>query len=225
MLQLVLLSSSLFINLTGRLWIVFAGEGASVVYSAAITAAGFTHELANTTTFEYVKAIIDLLMCPLCRPDGKVLIIGGGIGNFTNVTTTFKDHPCPHVLTHRTLYFRRGGFNLHVEGLKALCLLARRGTLQFGYLTFFWLSGRTWQLLSHCSLKYSTMDFFPTSYGCAGTSTCSALTWFGPAMLWRVYQRHSGLACAHYQVDSHNEKMVDLFEQYNNMSSGAGTTQ
>ncbi|KAG2353009.1 hypothetical protein BDR07DRAFT_1383648 [Suillus spraguei] len=126
MLQLVLLSSSLFINLTGRLWIVFAGEGASVVYSAAITAAGFTHELANTTTFEYVKAIIDLLMCPLCRPDGKVLIIGGGIGNFTNVTTTFKDHPCPHVLTHRTLYFRRGGFNLHVEGLKALCLLGSR---------------------------------------------------------------------------------------------------
>ncbi|KAG2065989.1 hypothetical protein BDR04DRAFT_113033 [Suillus decipiens] len=40
--------------------------------------------------------IVDLLMCPLPRPDGKVLIIGGGIGNFTNVTATFKNHPCPN---------------------------------------------------------------------------------------------------------------------------------
>jgi len=95
-----------------------AGGGASVVYADAIAAAGFAHELANYgeysgapsegQTYEYAKTIrkprncgrmirlltrmyvVDLITRPPPRPEGKILIIGGGIANFTNVAATFK---------------------------------------------------------------------------------------------------------------------------------------
>ncbi|KAG2337853.1 hypothetical protein BDR05DRAFT_1004730 [Suillus weaverae] len=88
------------LNPTGRVWTMVAGGGASVVYSDAIAAAGFAYELANYgeysgapsegQTFEYAKTILDLLTRPPPRSDGKILIIGGGITNFTNVAATFK---------------------------------------------------------------------------------------------------------------------------------------
>ncbi len=40
-------------------------------------------------TFEYAKTILGL-MTKDKHPEGKVLIIGGGIANFTNVAATFK---------------------------------------------------------------------------------------------------------------------------------------
>lgn len=55
------------LNPNGRVWTMVAGGGASVVYSDAIAAAGFAHELANYgeysgapsegQTFEYAKTI------------------------------------------------------------------------------------------------------------------------------------------------------------------------
>lgn len=63
------------------------------------------------------------------RPDGKLLIIGGGIANFTNVAATFKG-----IITalkeyklklqeHKVrIFVRRGGPN-YQEGLKAMRLL------------------------------------------------------------------------------------------------------
>ena len=40
-------------------------------------------------TYAYAKTILDL-MCKHPHEDGKILIIGGGIANFTNVADTFK---------------------------------------------------------------------------------------------------------------------------------------
>ena len=40
-------------------------------------------------SYEYAKTILTL-MTKEKHPDGKVLIIGGGIANFTNVAATFK---------------------------------------------------------------------------------------------------------------------------------------
>ncbi|KAG1839730.1 ATP citrate lyase [Suillus subalutaceus] len=115
------------------------GGGASVVYSDAIAAAGFAHELANYgeysgapsegQTFEYAKTILDLLTRPPPRPDGKVLIIGGGIANFTNVAATFKGiiraltaYKSQLIAHNAKIYVRRGGPNWQ-EGLKAMRLL------------------------------------------------------------------------------------------------------
>jgi ATP citrate (pro-S)-lyase len=69
------------------------------VYADTISDFGFAHELANygeysgapstEHTFEYAKTLIEL-MTREKDPRGKILIIGGGIANFTDVAATFK---------------------------------------------------------------------------------------------------------------------------------------
>jgi ATP citrate (pro-S)-lyase len=76
-----------------------AGGGASVVYADTISDLGFGHELANygeysgapstEHTFEYAKTLIGLMTRDK-DPRGKILIIGGGIANFTDVAATFE---------------------------------------------------------------------------------------------------------------------------------------
>ena len=146
------------LNPEGRIWTMVAGGGASVVYSDAIAAHGFAHELANYgeysgaptegQTYEYAKTIsqyrvffsvlslsnawhpaVDLITRGKHRPDGKILIIGGGIANFTNVAATFKgiiralkEYKAPLIAHDVRIFVRRGGPN-YQEGLKAMRLL------------------------------------------------------------------------------------------------------
>ncbi|KAH8551409.1 citrate synthase-like protein [Umbelopsis sp. PMI_123] len=124
------------LNKDGRVWTMVAGGGASVVYSDAIAALGYAHELANygeysgapteTQTYEYAKTILDLMTRGDVHPEGKVLIIGGGIANFTNVATTFKGiiralTEFKHdLINHKVrIFIRRGGPN-YQEGLRAM---------------------------------------------------------------------------------------------------------
>jgi ATP citrate (pro-S)-lyase len=75
-----------------------AGGGASVVYADTISDLGFGKELANygeysgaptlQETYDYARTIFSL-MCRHKDPKGKILIIGGGIANFTDVAATF----------------------------------------------------------------------------------------------------------------------------------------
>ncbi|KAL8665900.1 MAG: hypothetical protein Q9202_001836 [Teloschistes flavicans] len=88
------------LNSEGRIWTLVAGGGASVVYADAIASAGFADELANygeysgapteTQTYYYARTVLDLMLRAPIKPEGKVLFIGGGIANFTNVASTFK---------------------------------------------------------------------------------------------------------------------------------------
>nr|AKM12497.1 ATP citrate lyase [Phaffia rhodozyma]AKM12498.1 ATP citrate lyase [Phaffia rhodozyma]AKM12499.1 ATP citrate lyase [Phaffia rhodozyma] len=127
------------LNQEGRVWTMVAGGGASVVYSDAIAAAGFAHELANYgeysgaptegQTYEYAKTILSLITRGDVNPQGKVLIIGGGIANFTNVAATFKGiiralkEFKQGLSQHKVkIFVRRGGPN-YQEGLKAMRLL------------------------------------------------------------------------------------------------------
>ncbi|GJE86775.1 ATP-citrate synthase-like protein [Phanerochaete sordida] len=127
------------LNPEGRIWTMVAGGGASVVYSDAIAAHGFAHELANYgeysgaptegQTYEYAKTILDLMTRGSPRADGKILIIGGGIANFTNVAATFKgiiralkEYKGPLINHKVRIFVRRGGPN-YQEGLKAMRLL------------------------------------------------------------------------------------------------------
>ena len=89
------------LNSKGRIWTLVAGGGASVVYADAIASAGYSDELANygeysgapteTQTFYYARTVLDLMLRAPMSPEGKVLFIGGGIANFTNV----RNHPNP----------------------------------------------------------------------------------------------------------------------------------
>ena len=122
-------------NETGRIWTLVAGGGASVIYADTIVELGGVKDLANygeysggpneTQTYEYAKTVIDL-MCKHPHPDGKVLIIGGGIANFTNVADTLKGiirairQAKSKLKEHNTkIFVRRGGPN-HLEGLRLM---------------------------------------------------------------------------------------------------------
>lgn len=124
------------LNKDGRIWTMVAGGGASVAFSDAIACNGFAHELANygeysgapseAQTYEYAKTILDLMTRGPVHPDGKILFIGGGIANFTNVAATFKgiikaiEEYHHELLRHGTqIYVRRAGPN-YQEALSSM---------------------------------------------------------------------------------------------------------
>uniref|UniRef100_A0A673ALJ2 ATP-citrate synthase n=1 Tax=Sphaeramia orbicularis TaxID=375764 RepID=A0A673ALJ2_9TELE len=123
------------LNPHGRIWTMVAGGGASVVYSDTICDLGGVDELANygeysgapseQQTYDYAKTILSL-MTREKHPQGKVLIIGGSIANFTNVAATFKgivraikDYQGPLKEHEVTIFVRRGGPN-YQEGLRVM---------------------------------------------------------------------------------------------------------
>ncbi|KAH8601309.1 hypothetical protein B0O99DRAFT_648680 [Bisporella sp. PMI_857] len=122
------------LNPNGRIWTLVAGGGASVVYADAIASSGFSDQLANygeysgapteTQTFHYARTVLDLMLRAPLSPEGKVLFIGGGIANFTNVASTFKGviralrEFAPQLIEHKVqIWVRRAGPN-YQEGLK-----------------------------------------------------------------------------------------------------------
>lgn len=132
------------LNAKGRIWTLVAGGGASVVYADAIASAGFADELANygeysgapteSQTYHYARTVLDLLLRAPQTEEGKVLFIGGGIANFTNVASTFKGviralrDFAPKLIEHKTsIWVRRAGPN-YQEGLKNM----KAATMELG---------------------------------------------------------------------------------------------
>lgn len=122
-------------NRKARVWTLIAGGGASVIYADTIVDLGFGPDLANygeysgnpntDETYDYVKTVL-ALMCSHLDPRGKILIIGGGIANFTDVNSTFtgiikalKEFGGQLREHHVSIYVRRGGPNYKV-GLESL---------------------------------------------------------------------------------------------------------
>ncbi|XP_062994358.1 ATP-citrate synthase isoform X1 [Elgaria multicarinata webbii] len=123
------------LNPKGRIWTMVAGGGASVVYSDTICDLGGVNELANygeysgapseQQTYDYAKTILSL-MTREKHLEGKILIIGGSIANFTNVAATFKgivraikDYQGPLKEHEVRIFVRRGGPN-YQEGLRVM---------------------------------------------------------------------------------------------------------
>jgi len=120
------------LNGSGRVWTLIAGGGASVVYTDTICDYGFAKELANygeysgdppeAFVYEYAKTILGV-MTSSPEPKGKVLLIGGGVANFTDVASTFKgivkalkQYGEALKANGTTVWVRRGGPN-YSEGL------------------------------------------------------------------------------------------------------------
>ncbi|MHA1728548.1 MAG: ATP citrate lyase citrate-binding domain-containing protein [Promethearchaeota archaeon] len=123
------------LNPKGRIWTMIAGGGASVIYTDSVVDSGHGKELANygeysgnpslDETYEYAKTILDL-MTREKHPDGKILIIGGGIANFTDVAKTFqgiikaiREFRDKLLENNVKIYVRRGGPN-YLVGLKQM---------------------------------------------------------------------------------------------------------
>lgn len=123
------------LNPRGNIWTLIAGGGASVVYTDAICNLGYAYSLANygeysgnppkELVYEYVNAIFNEMK----QVDGsKILFIGGGIANFTDIKKTFsgiiqamEEHI--EMLQNTTIYVRRGGPN-YKQGLELFKTLA-----------------------------------------------------------------------------------------------------
>ncbi|MEI7529022.1 MAG: ATP citrate lyase citrate-binding domain-containing protein [Elusimicrobiota bacterium] len=120
------------LNPKGRIWNMVAGGGASVIYADTVCDLGYSRELANygeysgdpsaEDTYQYARTVLDL-MTRENTVKGKVLIIGGGIANFTDVAKTFKgiikaltEYKTKLVENKVKIYVRRGGPN-YKEGL------------------------------------------------------------------------------------------------------------
>ncbi len=120
------------LNPEGRVWTMVAGGGASVIFADTITDLGFMNELANygeysgdpseEFTYLYAKTILEL-MTKKVNLNGKFLLIGGGIANFTDVANTFKgiiralkEYRAKLQENQVKIYVRRGGPN-YQEGL------------------------------------------------------------------------------------------------------------
>lgn len=135
------------LNPNGRIWTMSAGGGASVIYADTVCELAEkllseqgkgqgAADLANYgeysgapsegQTYDYAKTILSLMTHGDPHPEGKILLIGGGIANFTNVAATFKG--IVRALTdyqdalrkHRiTIFVRRAGPN-YQEGLRIM---------------------------------------------------------------------------------------------------------
>uniref|UniRef100_W5N4K7 ATP-citrate synthase n=1 Tax=Lepisosteus oculatus TaxID=7918 RepID=W5N4K7_LEPOC len=117
----------------------------SVVFNSdTICDLGGVNELANygeysgapseQQTYDYAKTILSL-MTREKHNEGKVLIIGGSIANFTNVAATFKgivraikDYQVPLKEHEVTIFVRRGGPN-YQEGLRVMGEVGKNSAL------------------------------------------------------------------------------------------------
>ena len=123
------------LNPQGKIWTMVAGGGASVIYADTISDLGMGKEMANygeysgnpntEETYEYAKTLLDL-MTREKADNGKVLIIGGGIANFTDVAKTFTgiiqalgEYKEKLIKNYIKIYVRRGGPN-YEQGLKMI---------------------------------------------------------------------------------------------------------
>jgi len=121
------------LNKKGRIWTLVAGGGASVVYADTIADLAGVDDLANygeysggptTEETRFYAATVFELMTREKNPNGKILMIGGAIANFTDVAKTFEGiiqamHQYKEALKKNKvkIYVRRGGPN-YQEGLK-----------------------------------------------------------------------------------------------------------
>jgi ATP-citrate lyase beta-subunit len=122
------------LNPKARVWTLNAGGGASVVYADTIVDLGFAKDLANygeysgnpstEFTYKYARTILDLFTREK-DPEGKpkILIVGGGIANFTDVASTLtgivqalREYRDKLLAVNARIYLRRGGPNWR-EGL------------------------------------------------------------------------------------------------------------
>jgi len=125
------------LNPEGRIWTMVAGGGASVIYADTIADLGHVSEMANygeysgnpnrEMTREYARTMIEAMTR---KPDKKgrpkILLIGGGVANFTDVAKTFdgiidaiREFKAALVKSKVKIFVRRGGPN-YKEGLRMM---------------------------------------------------------------------------------------------------------
>ncbi len=121
------------LNPDGKIWPMIAGGGASVIYADTVSDLGYMNELGmygeysgnpnEELTYEYAATVMDLMTR---SGEGKALLVGGGIANFTDVAKTFRgiiravtEYADRLKRAKVRIYVRRGGPN-YKEGLEQM---------------------------------------------------------------------------------------------------------
>ncbi len=128
------------LNPDGKIWLLLSGGGASIVLADEFYNMGLGQNLANygeysgnpsaEETYIYTKNIVQLLL--ESKSQDKVIIIAGGVANFTDIRITFKgiikalEEYAPKLNKQQVkVYVRRGG-PFQTEGLASMeAFLAR----------------------------------------------------------------------------------------------------
>jgi succinyl-CoA synthetase beta subunit len=86
------------LNPNGAFFLLLSGGGASIVVADEVNNQGYGHQLANygeysgnpntEETYLYTKQVLSLMI--KSQAPSKVLIIGGGVANFTDIAKTFQ---------------------------------------------------------------------------------------------------------------------------------------
>lgn len=120
------------INPNGRIWLLTSGGGGSVVMADTVGDLGAANELANFCDYsgnpskDETMAFADIVIKTMLESKAKhkVLIIGGGIANFTNIAKTFQGVVAAIKANAKAMkadgveiFVRRGG-PYYQEGLK-----------------------------------------------------------------------------------------------------------
>lgn len=122
------------INPDGSIWLLLSGGGASVVVADEVHNLGYGKQLGNygeysgnpntEETRHYTDQLLKLML--KSKAQNKVLIIGGGVANFTDVRQTFKGviealelHLDELKAQNCAIYVRRGGPH-EKEGLEIM---------------------------------------------------------------------------------------------------------
>ncbi len=122
------------LNKNGGIFLLLSGGGASLVIADEIHNLGLINELVNygeysgnpseEETYLYTKQILSLIIKSEAK--NKVLIIGGGVANFTDVSITFRgiiralEEKLPELKKHKLKIFVRRGGPGQTKGLEAM---------------------------------------------------------------------------------------------------------
>ena len=128
------------INPEGKIWLLTSGGGGSVIFADTVGDLGYHSEIANYTDYsgnpntdetqEFCETIfIDMFKSK--RKD-KILIVGGGIANFTDIAKTFtgvaraiEKHHEQFTKQKIKIFVRRGGPN-YKKGLELMQSVAQK---------------------------------------------------------------------------------------------------
>lgn len=131
------------LNKDGAIWMLLSGGGASLVLADEVADLGYGRQLANygeysgnpttSDTYLYTKIILTDLF--KSRAKRKVLVIAGGVANFTDVAKTFtgiiqalKEYKTKLVAQKVKVFVRRGGPN-EKQGLEMMGLFLKDNNL------------------------------------------------------------------------------------------------
>lgn len=128
------------LNPDGKIWLLTSGGGGSVIFADTVGDLGYHKEIANYCDYsgnpntDETREFCELMFNEMLKSKtkNKVLIIGGGIANFTDVAKTFtgvsqaiEKNSKEFKKQNIKVYVRRGGPN-YKKGLESMRQLGKR---------------------------------------------------------------------------------------------------